>query len=226
MPIGLVLASSSPIQLPAATWSLDPEVVLRAADEVNHCLSEAAAKATSDASPLDFLDLIDFRMLSGMLGELFSSTLAAEETRFLKNPNLDGYPDLCDVSAGGTDLPIADYLHYPAGGIEVKNTFGYKRTGIALGPRQIRRGSIQPRLTWKAHHQETNYLLALQSDYIDRTPQVVAGFFSAKLTEADWRPRAVPRPGSTMTSFTETLPTAYAKLRDGVVFGAPEYLPT
>jgi len=196
-------------------------VLLEAATEVNDRLINAD---TAHAGKLDFFDLIDMRMLSGLIGEMFVDSLASREPRLRKNPNLDGYPDLCDVSNKKTDLPIEAYLDFPDGGLEVKNTFGTKTSGADLAPRQTRHRSIQKRLTWKAHHQFTNHLVALQTDYIDRTPQIVRGFFANDLTTEDWSTRAEPKPGSAMTSFCQTLSSAHRKLIEQTVFGRPSYL--
>ena len=119
---------------------------------------------------------------------------------------------------------MSDFLHYSDGGLEVKNTFGSKRTGMDLMPRHTRQGSINRRLVWKAHHRLTNYLIALQSDYLDRVPQIVRCFFSHTLSKDDWRKKAQPKEGSTMTSFTELYASGYKKLSSWVVFSDERYL--
>ena len=116
-----------------------------------------------------------------------------------------------------------DYLAFPDGGLEVKNTFGVKRRGADLAQRQTRTGLIQKRLVWKAHHRMTNNLVGLHSDYIDGTPQIVAGYFASDLTVDDWTEKQQPKVGSTMTSFCQTRSSAFTKLSDGILFIHPSY---
>lgn len=205
--------SSTPI--PLGQGSLAPSTLTEAANEVNERLLRSQ-QAVRDV--LDLFDIIDLRMLSGLVGELFSSAVAGADNRLLKNPNIDGYPDLCDVSTGDTAYSTADFIAFPGGGLEVKNTFGLKRTGVDIGPRQTRSGLIQRKLVWKAHHRSTNRLVALRSDYISGVPQIVAGYFSSDLIPADWTEKQQPREGSTMTSFCQTRASAFEKLQAGLLF--------
>lgn len=189
--------------------------VAEAATYVNSRLRKAR---WNQAASLDIFSIIDLRMLSGLMGEMFSSALAGQRSELIKNPNMDGYPDLCDFSGRAVDLEV-DFLHFPHGGIEVKNTFGYVKPGVQLQDQEERRGKIKTPLVWKAHHQETNRLLALQSDFHDGTPQIVAGYYSAELSPIDWTSKAQPKIGSTMTSFCATKSSAYKKLLAGRLFG-------
>ena len=195
--------------------------IASAANEVNEKLRLAREMRLN---VLDLFDVIDLRMLSGLIGELFSSVLSLKDDRLLKNPNIDGYPDLCDVSSKPVGLVSADFVHFPFGGIEVKNTFGVKKAGAVLRPRESRRGKIQRQLVWKAHHRSTNGLLGLQSDYIDGIPQIVAGYYSSDLVPEDWTIKQNPRGESTMTSFCQTRPSAYEKLARGTAFVHPSYI--
>ncbi len=195
--------------------SIAPEQMTQAAVEVNTRLVRSQQQVRD---VLDIFDIIDLRMLSGLIGELFSTVLADSDERLKKNPNIDGYPDLCDISRGVRSWIDADYLEFPDGGLEVKNTFGLKKAGIAIGPRETRLGLVQRQLVWKAHHRLTNNLVALRSDYINGVPQIVAGYFSAELVVDDWTDKQQPKEGSTMTSFCQTRPSAFAKLRSGLIF--------
>lgn len=172
---------------------------------------------------LDLYDIIDLRMLSGLIGELYTDSLAEREPRLIKNPNIDGYPDLCDISDTQRNYSADEYIAFPDGGLEVKNTFGVKRSGVEVGHRATRAGLVQKTLVWKAHHRTTNRLIALRSDYIDRIPQIVAGYFADNLTPDDWTEKQQPKPGSTMTSFCQTRPSAFGKLQDGLMFVHPKY---
>ncbi len=206
--------------IPLAQGKIAPHQLTNAASEVNRRLTESQQEVKD---VLDLYDIIDLRMLSGLIGELFSTVLAEREPRLRKNPDIDGYPDLCDISKGIGIWTEVDYRSFPHGGLEVKNTFGLKRPGVEVGPRQTRLGLVQRQLVWKAHHRLTNNLVALRSDYIGKVPQIVAGYYSADLTADDWTEKQQPREGSTMTSFCQTRPSAFEKLRKGLVFLHEDY---
>jgi len=200
--------------------SLAPFKLTEAAEDVNRRLLQSESEVRD---VLDLYDIIDLRMLSGLIGELFSTALERVDNRLQKNPNIDGYPDLCDVSATSRTYSMSDYIAFPHGGLEVKNTFGVKRSGADIAQRQTRAGLIQRQLVWKAHHRTTNNLVGLQSDYIDGIPQIVAGYFASDLTVDDWTEKQQPKEGSTMTSFCQTRPSAFSKLCAGIIFVHPSY---
>ena len=219
MPSDLVIATKT--QLCLVQGQLSTELLARAAEVVNSKLR--AAIAQRDGIRLDLYDIIDLRMLSGLIGEMFSTELCKLDKRLLKNPNIDGYPDLCDISAPGAaaranNLSLADFIAYQHGGFEVKNTFGVKKAKTHITPRDTRLPNLQKNLVWKAHHRETNNLIAVQSDYIEGVPQIIAGFYSDELTQDDWTVKQQPKAGSTMTSFCQTTPAAFAKLKKGLQF--------
>ncbi len=219
MSTGLVIASKANLALVQGEFSID--ILVRAADTVNSRLR--AAIAQKDGIRLDLYEIIDLRMLSGLIGELFSTELCKIDARLLKNPNIDGYPDLCDISAPGAAarakaLTLSNFIAYKYGGFEVKNTFGVKKAKTHIVPRETRLPKIQKALVWKAHHRKTNNLIAVQSDYIKGVPQLIAGFYSDELTEGDWTVKQQPRDGSTMTSFCQTTPAAFRKLKRGLKF--------
>lgn len=172
---------------------------------------------------LELYEIIDLRMLSGLIGEMFVSQVVKSTNFLMKNPNIDGYPDLLDVTMVGTlekvkSMTPADFINFEYGGLEVKNTFGVKKSNANISIRESRVAKIQNKLVWKAHHQQTNNLIALFSDYKNGTPQIVAAFFSSDITKEDWSVKQQPQAGSTMTSFCRTMPSAYKKLRDGLLF--------
>ena len=204
----LITRDTTPIRLNSGELSID--TISAAVSTVNDQLHRVQQK---QRYALDVFDVIDLRMLSGFIGELFVTSLSTSDPRLQRNPNIDGYPDLCDVSHNPQALVPADCLHYEFGGIEVKNTFGLKKSGTALHAREARRGRIQNRLIWKAHHRRTNHLLALQSDFVDRVPQIVSAFFSSELEPDDWTEKQNPKSGSTMTSFCQTRRSAFDKLQ-------------
>jgi len=211
--------------LPMKSGHLATETILAAANNVNQKLRDAV---NGDLGVnLDLYEIIDLRMLSGMIGEMFTSEVTTIEERVIKNPNIDGYPDLCDVSHKDQSekikqFSIDKFLDYEHGGFEVKNTFGVKKSKKHLAARESRINAIQKRLVWKAHHRETNHLIALQSDYVKKIPQIVACFYSDQLCKDDWTEKQQPKSGSTMTSFSQTTKSAYDKLKSGIIFCAKE----
>lgn len=168
---------STPLPLTAAV--VETHSLLMAAESVNERLRKS--KSFHEVVHIDLYDVIDLRMLSGLIGEIFTLELSLLENNLLKNPNIDGYPDLCDISPRGAQelcdgAPADFFIEYPHGGFEVKNTFGVKKRGAQIKPRESREGKIQKTLVWKAHHQKTNNLIALQSDYVAGVPQIVSAF--------------------------------------------------
>lgn len=220
-PLSFKIIRRLPIRLIATEVALSSFV--KAAELVNERLRNA--NNPHFATTLDLFDIIDLRMLSGLMGEMFALELAKLDSNLIKNPNIDGYPDLCDVSVEGSQNVFNNassdfFIDYPSGGLEVKNTFGVKKSGISIEPRKERKDKIQKTLVWKAHHRKTNRLVALHSDYIDRVPQIISAYFSDELLEEDWTVKQQPKEGSTMTSFCQTTPRAFAKLKSGLIFSS------
>jgi hypothetical protein len=178
---------------------------------------------------LDIFKILDLRTLSGTVGETFVGEMSTILPALRKNPSIDGYPDLVQCS---TDEMISYYEDYAEqdskepffyGGIEVKDTFGYKKQRIDLFDGEQRLGRIQKRLQWKAHHQKTNHLLGLFSDYIDGYPTIVAAFYSDELTPEDWTVRAEPEGDSAMTSFSTLQTSGFAKMKAGIRICLDDY---
>lgn len=179
------------------------------------------------SASVDIFEIIDFRMLSGLVGEVAIGMIAQESGCLMRNPNIDGYPDLICADTPARRGEIAHalesqpsyFVKYPHGGIELKNTFGVKASGKPeLLPGMTRIDSINRRLEWKAHHQRTNHLLGLLSDFVDGCPQIVAAMYCDSLEECDWSAKHQPKPGSAMTSFTVLQSSGFAKMRDRVIF--------
>ncbi len=191
-------------------------------------------KDRTEKMSLNIFQVIDFRMLSGLVGELLVTNISESISHLYKNPNIDGYPDLLNCSTVDKKEIVdhwkktdpSKFILFPFGGIEVKNTFGTKKSGVKIPHAKSRVSHIQGRLQWKAHHQSTNHLLALFSDFIDDCPQIVAAFYSENLEESDWTEKQQPKEGSAMTSFSVTRPSGWRKLRDGIRIcnGRREYL--
>lgn len=181
---------------------------------------------------LDIFKVLDFKTLSGAVGETFVGELAEIVPALKKNPSIDGYPDLVQCA---TKEMLAYYDSYASqatkesfryGGVEVKNTFGYKKPKIDLFNGEQRVARIKERLEWKAHHQKTNHLLGLYSDYLNGSPTIIAAFYSDELSLDDWSVRAEPKGESAMTSFSTLLPSGHQKMMSGIriCMNDPQYL--
>jgi hypothetical protein len=193
--------------------------ILKAVELTNSKFKEIHVK-TSEMN-LDLFTIIDFRVLSGLMGETFSSELSKVCPELVKNPSLDGYPDLLQASTKEMRDYIKtcrtpDFIKYKYGGIEVKNTFGTKKGSIFIGPGETRIGLINGKLDWKAHHQETNNLIGLFSDYVDAFPKIAALTYADNLTRDDWSAVQRPKGDSAMTSFSAITGTGYSKLVQGI----------
>jgi hypothetical protein len=224
--MSLVPMTCNPIALDGL--DVDSPSILSAIESTNRVLADLSKGGGSVS--LELYKIIDLRMLSGLVGELFVSELSKTIPQLQKNPWIDGYPDLLNTASDQgliefQKASIDSYLNFPFGGIEVKNTFGVKKTGINFQDRETRfvkattgrSWKIQKNLVWKAHHQETNNLIALHSDYINKIPQIIGCFYSDELEPEDWSIKQQPKEGSTMTSFSATKPSAFAKLKKRVI---------
>ncbi|MCX0354880.1 hypothetical protein LI064_10190 [Clostridium perfringens] len=170
---------------------------------------------------LNVFKVVDFRVFSGMIGEMFSKELESINCNLIKNPYISGYPDLLQVS---TDEMYEYYkncnnenlIKFKFGGVEVKNTFGTKKSkcNVLMGEKRIL--SINSKLDWKAHHRETNFLLGLLSDYINGIPQIVSICYCDELTIDDWNKKQNPKGDSAMTSFSAISPKGYRKMKSGI----------
>ncbi len=222
---------SSPIIL-SDSLTLEIGFIAKSVERVNGKFREL--KLRTKAMALNVFEVIDFRMISGLIGEALVSEMSDNHENLVKNPNIDGYPDLLNASKPVYREDIARwkagnmnaFVRYPYGGIEVKNTFGTKKGTAILAQGQARLGKINGKLDWKAHHRYTNSLLALFSDFIDACPQIVAVMFSDKLSESDWMEKQDPKANSAMTSFSVTSRSGWEKLRSGmrICRDEPRYL--
>lgn len=211
---------------------LEVEFIAQSVERVNDKLRQLKLKTEKMA--LNVFEVIDFRMISGLIGEALVSDISDTHIELEKNPSIDGYPDLLNASKRKYRQDIKrwkagdlkEFINYPYGGIEIKNTFGTKKVKTIIARGQPRIGKINKKLDWKAHHTYTNNLLALFSDFVDRCPQIVAVMFSDGLSESDWKEKQNPKGNSTMTSFSVTERSGWEKLRLGMKFcrDDPQYL--
>jgi len=166
---------------------------------------------------LDVATVLGMRNLSAFVGELFAAAVVKTSAGlFEPNPHQDGYPDLLLMDQTGKkawkDLkhllnekgPFSPFM---GGGIEIKATCGSVPTPSVCRKRGIDRPAIGDMriacLTgydWKAHHRDTNNLIGLLWDFIDRRPRIAAVSYSSSLTNEDWGNIVQPRAGGGRTT--------------------------
>lgn len=188
---------------------LSIEVLERAITNVNRVF-----EALHDASP-HVSALLGMRNLSAFVGAAFASELQdASDGLLLLNPHQDGYPDLLLMDSMGREALAAalpgskePFSPFPPGGIEVKVTCGDVETPAQLARRGLTKPGIGDQrvhlvrgLSWKAHHRETNNLLALVWDFVEQVPAIAAVLFSSDLSEDDWGRIVQPRTGGGRTT--------------------------
>lgn len=166
---------------------------------------------------IDIASLLGMRNLSAFVGELYASCLIKSTGDiFKKNPHQDGYPDLLLMDKSGLDLwqtlgsrlrEKAPFSPFATGGIEVKATCGdipsakqFTQKGLSKPDIGDQRISYVKNINWKAHHRDTNQLLGLYWDFIDRKPKIAGVFYSAELTTEDWGKIVHPTEGGGRTT--------------------------
>lgn len=222
------IINNSPIVLSDTT--IEISTILDAVMSTNNKLQKIS-NSTKNMS-LDIFQVLDLRTLSGTIGETFVGELSTIFPALRKNPSIDGYPDLVQCANDKMRSYFEEYASQDSkepfryGGIEVKNTLGYKKGGIDLFAGEQRISRINKRLEWKAHHQKTNHLLGLFSDYVDGYPMIVAVFYSDELNTSDWSVRAEPKGDSAMTSFSTLQKSGFEKMKAGlrICYNHPSYL--
>lgn len=156
-------------------------------------------------SGVEVFEALGMRNLSGFIGEFFVSSLEyVSNESLVKNPHQDGYPDLLLVNSkearsyfssivdvvNGKLYPKEKNLFSPFkyGGLEVKATCG-STPSAKIMPKPLigeQRIHILTGFDWKAHHRETNNLIAIYWDFVDGLPTICATFYRNDLTENDW----------------------------------------
>lgn len=159
------------------------------------------------------------RNLSGLVGEYFAKSVQRHSHgKVASNLHQDGYPDLLLVNTperlayyktlytdrNGKLYPRdkSSFSPFKYGGIEVKATCGTTPSAGEMPKPLIgeRRIGILKSLTWKAHHRETNNLLAVYWDFIDEVPTIAGCFYRNDLTVKDWGKIVQPRRGGGRTT--------------------------
>lgn len=180
-------------------WSFSPVAALRAVEKANLTLELADDVLAMNGIP--FYELLGTRNLGSFVGAVYGYSLQREmPDRLMVNGHQDGYPDLCALTTEGMAYvqkiraeSMGDakksWASYPYGGIEIKTTCGAVPTPTKTRKKPGIGDQRFNQLTgadWKAHHRETNRLLGLFWDFIDRVPTVIGLFYRNDLTEADW----------------------------------------
>ena len=106
------------------------------------------------------------------------------------------------------------------GGIEIKATCGSVPTpkecakkGLEKPDMGDTRISLVKAYDWKAHHRETNNLIGIFWDFLDRTPHIMAVFFGNELSKDDWGEIVKPKDnGGRTTSVSIITPNGVKKM--------------
>lgn len=175
---------------------------------------------------INVFETLGLRNLSGFVGEVFVSMIEkVSKGNLVKNPNQDGYPDLLLNNSSQLKQYFESmyettkdkkyfkgksfFSPYKFGGIEVKATVGStpptgKVRKPIIGEQRI---DVLTKFDWKAHHTETNNLLAILWDFINEVPHIVAVFYRNDLTEDDWGNIVKPKAGGGRTTSVSIMNT-------------------
>lgn len=210
--LSYIVNDEGEIRIPRGS-TLSATALMQAAD-ASHRILNRLANLEDD---INIFALLGMRNLSALVGEVYcASVVRVTNPLFRKNPHQDGYPDLLLMDDKGERAweNLKDRLRekdpfspFPTGGVEVKATCGSVPTPAALA----KRGQLKPGIgdqrrdlltgyDWKAHHRETNHLIGLFWDFIEKMPTVIGIFYSADLEEADWGEIVQPREGGGRTT--------------------------
>ena len=168
---------------------------------------------------INIFEALGMRNLSGMVGEYFAKSVMLHSDDNLKsNLHQDGYPDLLLTNTlerkayfetlytveNGKKYPRDKALFSPYlyGGVEVKATCGSTPPASQVPKPLIgeQRIDLLTGFDWKAHHRETNNLLAILWDFINEVPTVVACFYRNDLVTDDWGAIVQPHEGGGRTT--------------------------
>ena len=193
------------------TLFLDIEIIKNALDITNFRMN--TLKETAE----DLFEILGMRNLSAFVGEMFVRALAeSSKGKLMKNPHQDGYPDLLVMTdeggklweaLRGNDQDKMPFSDFETGGIEVKSTCGSLPTPAIFGKKGLRKPEIEDEridyvtgYDWKAHHRETNNLMGLFWDFVDKKPTICGVFFCQDLTPDDWGEIVQPKSGGGRTT--------------------------
>ena len=166
------------------------------------------------ANNVDVFRFLGLRNLSAFVGEILKSELYNQyQSELMLNPHQDGYPDLMALTPQGLNyleerrragqMTVKEFWSpYPYGGLEVKATCGSTPPARKQAKPDIgeSRWHSLTGADWKAHHQETNFLLSIYWDFVDGLPTVLAAFFRNDLNQNDWNETVNPKAGGGRTT--------------------------
>jgi len=168
-------------------------------------------------SDLNISMILGMRNLSSFVGEVFAASLIANSNfRFKKNPHQDGYPDLLLMDDVGikifTDLTGRHrekdpFSPFTGGGLEIKATVGsvptpqfFAKKGLQKPDIGDQRIEVLKSYDWKAHHRDTNHLLAIVWDFIGGKPTICGVFYQSRLNVEHWGKIISPKDGGGRTT--------------------------
>jgi len=203
---------------------INSEKVLDSNDVLNSIdLANAAIKGIHESTNkfnINIFNILGLRNLSGFIGEIFAySILEHSDGKLIGNLHQDGYPDLLLVNTkerleyfetlyyerNGKKSPRdkKSFSPYKFGGIEIKASVGSVPPATETSPKLVigeQRIHTLTSFDWKAHHTETNNLLAVLWDFIDELPTIVACFYRNDLEIDDWGKIVKPTEGGGRTT--------------------------
>jgi hypothetical protein len=196
----------------SVAWALDSHLVEKATRKANLAIELIDDLATSNEIPV--FGFLGLRNLSSFVGEIFArEVFQLLDDKLRPNPNQDGYPDLLAYTLEGKsyieererrgETTVKKFWSpYPFGGIEVKATCGNVESASVKSKPKIGDSRIPSLVSaeWKAHHRETNNLLAIYWDFLDGIPTVLAAFYRNDLTMNDWGNVVKPKDGGGRTT--------------------------
>lgn len=203
---------------------LTPQDVVNAINFTNDALLKL--NKTTQEFDINIFETLGLRNLSGLVGEYFArSVMRFSNGKLQSNLHQDGYPDLCLTDTptkknyfdslytvkGEKKYPINKevFSPYEYGGIEIKATCG-STPSASIKPKPLvgeQRVSMTDKFDWKAHHRETNHLLAVLWDFIDSNPTIVAAFYRDDLTVDDWGKIVQPKEDGGRTTSVSVMNT-------------------
>lgn len=175
-------------------------------EAINFC-NNAIRKLYEQTKEFDIniFEILGMRNLSGMMGEYFAKSVQKHSSNCLQsNLHQDGYPDLILTNTSdklnyykSLYTIVNGKIHpkdksffspYKYGGIEIKATCGTTPSAKIMAKPIIGEKRIDKMVSfdWKAHHRQTNNLLAILWDFINDVPTIVACFYRNDLVIDDW----------------------------------------
>ena len=212
--------------------TIEGSIILTSTDIANAIAWANAAMISIDSATKAFdinvFDTLGMRNLSGMVGEVFAKSVRKHSGHKLtSNLHQDGYPDLLLVDTeeklsyynslfrteGKKKYPHnkRDFSPFKCGGIEVKATCGSTPSATETVSKPLigeQRIQLINSFDWKAHHRDTNNLLAILWDFLNEVPTVVACFYRDDLTVDDWGKIVQPREGGGRTTSVSIMKSA------------------